>query len=555
MDIFERPENYIYEEGALLLGAYGKRGEAYPIGIKTERHAITFAGSGAGKGAAVLIPNAKLWPHNLLCIDPKGEVAAETYKDRKKHGQKVYVIDPFEAAKIPKTCRASFNPLDGLDVNSPDIKEDIEAISDGIIRRDNPESSHWDDGAQSIISGLIAYLLLRAPKSKQNLIELRAIIRNGDSFAEVIEEMKNLQGCAGLCESGASAAYAKEGGYFVSNAEKNTRWLDSERMKNSLVKTNFSMADLKQKPTSIYLVLPAKQLKNHGRFLRLFIRCALSEMMNPMPDGSEKGEECLFLLDEFFALGFIEEIMVSIGLMRSMGLKLWPVLQDIAQLEKLYGRDGMQTFFSNTDLHQFFGNTDPQTLDWISTRTGTHTMAEMPPEPSPTYEHRSNFRNSTPPKIDDGFGASLAQMGKEWDAEINQKQERDYNNTVSRLLGKPRLTSDQIASIIRKEGEGVAESCICFVYGMRRLNLHLLPHWLMNENWILWGSPLPALGTNTVPSKQLEELREAVQGALKASEELNATQASREFWEWMWTFFWVSVVVAVFGSLFANYLM
>ncbi|MEO1190104.1 MAG: type IV secretory system conjugative DNA transfer family protein, partial [Pseudomonadota bacterium] len=107
---FEPASKYRYEEGALFLGAarcdnQGSTKQYFPVGIKTERHAITFAGSGAGKGAAVLIPNAKLWPQNLLVIDPKGEVAAATAKVREAKGQNVYVVDPFLQAQIDDKYR------------------------------------------------------------------------------------------------------------------------------------------------------------------------------------------------------------------------------------------------------------------------------------------------------------------------------------------------------------------------------------------------------------------------------------------------------------------
>lgn len=509
--VFEDARNYHFEAGSLLIGMDTDHvtGDQFPIGIKTERHAITFAGSGAGKGATVLIPNAKLWPHNLLVIDPKGEVAKATAADREAMGQSVYVVDPFMQSGVASKYLASFNPLSALDVNSLDIKEDIEIISDGIVKRDNPESSHWDDGAQAIVSGLIAYLLLTQPKERQNLIELRAIMRNVERFDSVLVEMQSLQGCAGLCESGASAGMAKEGGYFISNAEKNTRWLDSERMKNSLVETTFSMNELKRGRASVFLVLPAKQLKNHGRFLRLFIRCAISEMMNPMPDGSERGTECLFLLDEFFSLGFIEEIMVSVGLMRSMGLKLWPVLQDLGQLEKLYGREGVTTFLGNTDVHQFFGNTDPQTLDFVSARIGNFTIDDLPDAPEidlkKTREIMGDVKSHSSPAARQG----IAMAGKtelQYAQQAHNERLSRFNTEASRIIGKPRYSPDQVAKMIRKEGEGVAVGSICFAYGNRRLLLDLLPHWMMNQPNLFWDKPAnPHPAPSPVQQKKLAQ--------------------------------------------------
>lgn len=517
MSMWADPQGYEFEAGMLLAGTHPQDDQAYPIGIKTERHAITIAGAGSGKGVAVIIPNLKLWPHNTLTIDPKGEAAEATALDREKMGFPVHVIDPFEAANIPKRFRASFNPLTQLDIKSITIKEDIEAISDGIVKRDNPEASHWDDGAQAIISGLIAFLLLKRPKAKRNLIEVRAIIRNGDAFAQAIEEMKNLAGCAGLCEAGASAAYAKEGGYFVSNAEKNTRWLDSEAMKRSLMKSTFKLSDLKRGKASVYLVLPANYLNQHGRFLRLFVRCAIEEMARRTPEGKLRDKQCLFLLDEFFSLGFIDEISKAAGLMRGYGLQLWPILQDIGQLQKLYGREGAETFFGNSDLHQFFGTMDALTLDYIAARLGNNDLSDLPLEPSPTFEAR-NQRFSGGGKE----GAELNAMFRQWDKEENNKRKQDYGTTISRLIGRPRMAADQVAEMIKKSDGNVADAMICFVAGMRRLRLRLNPYWEMNESHVLWGVPVPILADDTATHEISPE----------RAEYLEAEKRRMQEWEW-----------------------
>lgn len=365
---FTRGGKYPYKAGYLYLGVTPLLRR--PVGVKTERHAITIAGAGAGKGACVIIPNLKRWRGNALIVDPKGEAAEATASHRAAMGQAVHVLDPFGSAKVPDRFKASYNPLASLDPKSPTIKEDIEAISDGIVMRPDPKASHWDDGAQAILSGLIAYAVLKLEPAKRNLVELRAIQRDATRIAKVMGEMRDLEGCAGLCQSGFSAFAAKEGEYFISNAEKNTRWLDSEGMKNALTGSSFSLSALKSGKATVYLVLPANYLGQHGRFLRLFVRCAIEEMSKKTAKGKLRDAQCLFLLDEFFSLGYIDEISKAAGLMRGYGLQLWPILQDLGQLQTLYGREGADTFFGNADVHSFFGNTDQLTLEYISRAIG-----------------------------------------------------------------------------------------------------------------------------------------------------------------------------------------
>ena len=100
------------------------------IGLGTERHAITIAGAGAGKGA--IIPNLLTWAQNALVIDPKGEAAKETAAVRRNlFGHDVHVIDPFGVADMPNSFKARINPLADIDPNSATARESINAIADG----------------------------------------------------------------------------------------------------------------------------------------------------------------------------------------------------------------------------------------------------------------------------------------------------------------------------------------------------------------------------------------------------------------------------------------
>ena len=62
---------YRYTHGALFLGV--DPAEAYEVGIQTERHALTIAGAGSGKGAA-LIRNLGRWMPRFLVPERDGGV-------------------------------------------------------------------------------------------------------------------------------------------------------------------------------------------------------------------------------------------------------------------------------------------------------------------------------------------------------------------------------------------------------------------------------------------------------------------------------------------------
>lgn len=477
-------KNYPYQSGRLFLG----HDDTQEVGLKTERHALTIAGAGAGKGACVIIPNLLRWPHNALVIDPKGEAAEATAETREAMGQAVHVLDPFDSARVSDRFKACYNPLDELDPESLTIKEDIDALADGIVMRPDPQAAHWDDGAQAIIAGLIAYVKTRAPEERRNLIEVRSILADDDALAEALEEMKGMTDCAGAAKEAYAAVFAKEGQYFVSNARKNTRWLDSKAMVNTLSRSTFSLSDLKAGKATVFLVLPANYLGQHGRFLRLFVRSGIEAMARKLPSGELRGAQCLFLLDEFFSLGYIDEIAKAAGLMRGYGLQLWPILQDLGQLITLYGREGSETFFGNADLHQFFGNTDKFTLDYMSQMTGAVSVEEigLPPNaPVITGGGQSmiaaaSAHAKTPMARGTGavFGAamsSLNQLGAAAESAKHQDEMALYQQKMA-TVGRPRLTTEQIAQLVQRKEDVVADHMFCVTHGSDKILVKPLPY-------------------------------------------------------------------------------
>jgi type IV secretory pathway TraG/TraD family ATPase VirD4 len=62
----------------------------------------------------------------------------------------------------------------------------------------------------------------------------------------------------------------------------------------------------------------------------------------------------LFCLDEFAALGHMESIEKAAGQIAGFGVKLWPVIQDLTQLQRDY-KLAWETFMGNAGLLPFIG--------------------------------------------------------------------------------------------------------------------------------------------------------------------------------------------------------
>lgn len=344
------------------------------VGYPLRSHMATSAAPRTGKGAALIIPNLIGTQDNVLVIDPKeGENLKEVWRIREAMGKKVCALDPFRAADVPDRLRAKYNPLSSLDPKSRRIKEDIEAIADGLVITVDQKAAHWDGGARAIIAGIIADIITEAPADQRNLATLRFVLTKPQAeWDEYVNNMAKNEACGGLARSAAARIRRSvtETGHFLSAADENTKWLDSIPMQELLSESTFELSELKTGQTDVFLVLRSDDLVQHRRFLRLFVRCAIKEM------AGNKGGKCLFVLDEFFALGRMEEIQTAAGLMPGYGVHLWIILQSLSQLEVLYDKAGAQTIMDCCEIKVFFGCGQGD-AEYVSKALGNITFNEL----------------------------------------------------------------------------------------------------------------------------------------------------------------------------------
>jgi hypothetical protein len=81
------------------------------------------------------------------------------------------------------------------------------------------------------------------------------------------------------------------------------------------------------------------------------------------------GLPVLFLLEEFYSLGYMSVIEKAVGYAAGFGVKLWAILQDLQQLKTLYP-SSWQTFLANAAAVQTFGISDSETTTYISKALG-----------------------------------------------------------------------------------------------------------------------------------------------------------------------------------------
>lgn len=345
-----------------------------------DAHVTLVAPSGGGKGRDLLVPALLEFEGSCVVIDPKGQLAAITGPHRARMGQRVFVLNPFDilAPCFSHLTSAGYNPLAALDPRAASFGADCDALAEGIVFHENAsEGSHWTDSARQLVSGVVMMLAKHAPREKRNLIELYQVVTGPFffDFARAAVKTRETLICGRLGRFAADKANQnRELVAILSTAITQCGFIGNEAIARSLLAggPELRFASMRDTRTTVYLVLPTKYLATCGKWFRLVIAAAMADLLR-----EDRGRfPVLALLDEFAQLGPLKVMSDIMGIGRGYNVQLWPVLQDLSQLEELYPKK-WQTFLGNSGAQIFFAPRDLKTAEYMSQKCGeTEVLAE-----------------------------------------------------------------------------------------------------------------------------------------------------------------------------------
>ena len=376
-------------EGKAMSGIYvgfSKESPNEPRQYDGENHLVTIGPPGTGKSTRLLIPNLATLKRSILCIDPKGELAAVTAQKRAKFGR-VVILNPFGTLvdECPYLKSHGFNPLALLNPKSDDFVDDASAVAEGLIKIRGLDE-HWAEGGQDFAAALIMHVR-RKHGAAANLHMVRQLLtetRGARTDPKTNEKIPT--GLEATILDMLSCGYApieQKAGRFQSNSTEmasvisaaisQTRYLDSPQIQRDLSSVNkFDFRSMRSGIVTVYLILPFERLETHSTWFRLIVAIALralTDSSNARYAGTSP--PVLFMLDEFAQLGHMASIKTAMSSSRGARLQLWPMLQYLQQLETLYG-SAWETFLAAAGFTSFFTPRDNFNSEYLSRRSGTH---------------------------------------------------------------------------------------------------------------------------------------------------------------------------------------
>ena len=354
-----------------------------PVCSTPEHHTLIVARTRTGKGTRVIIPTLLRYRGSALVIDPKGENAAITATARKQQlGQSIHILNPWNelAATYEKRgfSRATYNPLDILDSNDPNVVATAQTLAGSICPAPaNAKDRFWQGSAANVLTAVLLWLADQ-PGERKTLGRAREIVSltRKDFTAKYLIPMAASEAFEGaIREMAAPFIDLADETYsgVMSNLSEATKFLSDPQIKAATAQSSFAMEDLATRKATVYVVIPTERMDTQKTWLRLIIASAMHIFKHPQTK-LPYGHRCLFLIDEFAALGRLDDLPRDIATMSGFGVDFALIVQGLDQLKDHYA-EAKATILSNCAYQWFCNVNDLDSAKYLSDTLGKKTVA------------------------------------------------------------------------------------------------------------------------------------------------------------------------------------
>jgi type IV secretion system protein VirD4 len=312
-------------------------------------HMLAYAPARTGKTTSLVIPALLHWTSgSVIVTDVKGELTELTAAWRRKDGQRTLILNPFGARGIPGM---RFNPLQVLTLDMmKNGGREVHALAKLIAlqlipeRPDGGDGIFFRNGGRRLLVTFMLYLAAFDPKNC-TLPGLRSAVWSSEAEKYAIAaKMQGLPLFAGLIREygnaladGLEPEYVKTFGAFRDNAMNALELYEAHTdFGRSLMESDFTLEDVLDGKTTLYLILPESKLETHGPWMGLIVTLLL-ETVAASATMHERRTRLLFLLEEMGNLGRLPNLGKALSLLPGKGVRCWMIFQSRRQSLDIYG--------------------------------------------------------------------------------------------------------------------------------------------------------------------------------------------------------------------------
>ena len=357
------------------------------IGLNAKKHrrnlnTLVIGGSGAGKTRFFCKPNLMQCCRNsYFVLDPKGEIVRDVGELLSQKENEVRVLDLISMEK--SHC---YNPFVYLQSDN-----DIQRLVTNLFKATTPKGSQsndpfWDTSASMLLSALVYYLHYEAPEDEQNFAMVMEMLRAGaieneeDSrptpldylFADL--EMDRPDHIALKYYRSYHAGSAKTLKSIQITLAARLEKFNLESLAALTCTDELDLASMGEKKVALFAIIPDND--SSFNFLVSILYTQLFQQLFFSADHIHGGALPIpvhFLMDEFANVSLPDDFDKILSVMRSRGVSVSIILQNLAQLKALFEKQ-WESIVGNCDEFLYLGGNEQSTHKYVSELLGKSTI-------------------------------------------------------------------------------------------------------------------------------------------------------------------------------------
>lgn len=358
----------------------------------SDRHVLVIGSPGQGKSRSLVIPSMMRFGGSMFVLDFGGELFKDMAGWLTADGYSVHVIAP------GKNETDGFNPFDFISTDPIQRITDLQKLSLMIMpeRVRSDASDFWEESARILLTALMAFII-ECPDTRKTLGELQRILGSMPDEREAITQLMEkyehmLSDATRMQLDKFRGRHEKLGEGIAAEIGAKIDVLQNKNLEAMLSATTIPLKDIRSRKMAIFLDVDIQSVRIFERFISLLIETTMDIFIKqgPLRDNQH---DVMVMLDEFGNAGRLDTILTQAPLMRKYGIRFVSILQDSAQLERLYEKTGREIIAGSSTIKLYMNFQNPRDAQYISTIAGKTT--EWLPTSSYNYRHGRRDRQAS----------------------------------------------------------------------------------------------------------------------------------------------------------------
>lgn len=341
------------------------RDSGKPIRVSVEGNILTIAPPRKGKTSGLIIPNLIVsdrgaWSGPAVVFDPKGSAYRAVAERRRSLKKTVRCLDPMNL------CGGvdQWNPLTGIiPTDTAYLQRVARTLLPSAISEEN---AYFLNKAVDVI---VAAFLGAHFLGNATPLAVSGLLANPERLTD---SLKKVAGTVADRVREFLAMDAKTRDPILSTAQQAFQWCDDERLQHLTSASTFSLADLCQGDTDLFVTLPTEDLETLAPFLRWLLTDLFVAVRR-----HQVAERLIIFVDETRTLGNCRELIAAAGELPGHGASLWTFWQARSQMS-CYGPDDQATLLRSSEFVTVSDPAmiDPDERDYLSRALSDFTVLE-----------------------------------------------------------------------------------------------------------------------------------------------------------------------------------